>query len=151
MSAPPSTDSATPSDCARVIGAMQLTLAGQDVRQAVSDPSSPDLVAWGNPAIVLRCGVHRPAALHPGSTEQLFSALGASGPYFLVTRDGNANVYTFVDRAVYVELTVPATYQARPVPPVARALARTLPAVCLPQAAQGGAPVPTNRLCTHRP
>lgn len=150
VSAPPSTDSATVSTCAAVISALPLTLDGQDIRRTVSTPASPSIVAWGNPAIVLRCGVARPKTLAPGSTDQLFSALGASGPYFEVTRSGDANVYTFVDRAVYIDVTVPAKYTSQPLPALASAIAKTLPAVCKPPAGPGEAPVPDDQLCSRR-
>ena len=147
---PPPSNPATAGPCAKVIGALPLSLAGQKVRKTATDPASPFVVAWGEPAIVLRCGVSRPASLRPGSTERLFSALGANGPYFEVTRNADANVYTFIDRPVYIDLTVPATYHARPVPPVARAITRVLPRVCKPAPAPGGKAVPPEELCTHR-
>lgn len=150
VSAPPSSDATTISTCAQVISALPLTLDGQALRLTVSKPASPSIVAWGDPAIVLRCGVARPATLKPGSSDQLFSALGASGPYFEVTRSGNANVYTFVDRAVYIDATVPAKYNSAPLPTLATAIAKTLPAVCKPPPGPGETPVPDDRLCSRR-
>ena len=68
VAAPPSSDDATIATCAQVISALPLQLDGQNLRRTTSNPPSPSIVAWGDPAIVLRCGVARPASLHPGST-----------------------------------------------------------------------------------
>ncbi len=131
VSAPPSSDSATVSACAQVISAMPLTLDGQNVRRTVSTPASGAIQAWGDPPIVLRCGVSRPAALHAGSSAQFQSGGVAGGPYYDVTGAAGANVWTTVDRAVYIAVTVPSKYQGGDVmPTVSRAIAKVLPAVC---------------------
>ena len=149
VSPPAHSDAATRTACAKLIGALPLRLAGQPVRAAVSDPSSPDIVAWGEPAIVLRCGVGRPASLHPPSTAQYFSATGQGGPFYDVTSSGDANVYTTVDRAVYIAVTIPVSYHAGPLPAVSRAIASVLPAVCVAGQPTGGA-VPNAKLCVYR-
>jgi hypothetical protein len=150
VAAPPDTAAATVSTCARVISALPLRLAGLDLRRTESDPASASIVAWGDPAVVLRCGVARPASLHPGSSAQYISTTGQGGPYYDVKAAGSANVYTTVDRAVYIEITVPAQYHGAPLPPVSRAIARVLKAVCV--AGQPGAgPLPPQRtLCDRR-
>lgn len=70
-----------------------------------TSPDSPLTAAWGSPAIALRCGVPRPAALRPES--QLVDINGISWfgqPY------GRPVTFTAVARQAYVEVTVPAKY-----------------------------------------
>lgn len=69
-------------------------------------PKSPLLSAWGSPAIVVRCGVPRPAALKP--TSELVTVDGVN--WFGVPVDRPVT-FTAVGRLAYVEVTVPAAYQ----------------------------------------
>ena len=149
-SAPPDTSAATVSTCAKVISALPLQLTGLDLRRTVSNPPSSSIVAWGDPPVVLRCGVSRPKSLVPGSSAQYISTTGQGGPFYDVTTGSAANVYTSVDRAVYIKITVPAQYHSSPLPPISRAIARVLKAVCV--AGQPGAgPLPARQtLCDHR-
>jgi hypothetical protein len=108
-------------------------------------PDTPFVLAWGDPAVVLRCGVARPAALTPGSGAEFILGGNRSGPFYDVQRSGDANVWTTVDRAAYISITVPAKYAADPLPTLSRAIAKALPAVCAVDAT-----APTKDLCTHR-
>lgn len=149
VSAPPVTDDKTVATCATVISALPLRLAGQDVRRTVSTPASPSVVAWGDPAIVLRCGVDRPAELAPGSST-VFVTGGTDHPYYDVQSSDGANVWTTVDLAVYLEITVPARYGSGPVTVLSKAIAPVLPAVCeAGQNPTGG--TDQAKLCTRRP
>jgi hypothetical protein len=104
------------------------------------------VAAWGDPAIVLRCGVPRPKQLTVDSSDLLILTNGVN---FLPVSTGTATVFTTVDRAAYIELTVPKSYAQPPLGPIATAIAKALPAVCTvgyePTAA-GTNPL----LCTHR-
>jgi len=106
------------------------------------------VAAWGDPAIVLRCGVPRPAALVPNSSAPLFPVDGVT---FLPVNTKTVNVFTVVDRAVYIEISVPVSYPQPPLGPLADGIAKALPAVCLPQAAQGQPAVDPAKLCARRP
>ncbi|MDL4771677.1 DUF3515 domain-containing protein [Actinomadura xylanilytica] len=68
-------------------------------------PGSPLTAAWGSPAIALRCGVPRPAALLP--TSQLSTINGVD--WFGQPADRPVT-WTAVARQSYVEVTVPAKY-----------------------------------------
>jgi Protein of unknown function (DUF3515) len=68
-------------------------------------PKSPYVMAWGSPAIVLRCGVPRPAGLRP--TSELAVINGIS---WLGLPTGRPITFTAVGRLAYVEVTVPAKY-----------------------------------------
>lgn len=145
-SAPPS-DAAASSACTKVLQALPVRLGSLAPRVVHPDPPSPYVVAWGDPPVVLRCGVPRPAALAPGSSAPL---TGVNGVFWLVHRGGSAVTWTAVDRAAYIEVSVPRSYRQPPIAPLATAIAKALPRICLPQAAPGQSPPPARSLCTHR-
>jgi hypothetical protein len=146
VSAPP-LSSSTSRGCTAVLQVLPERLAGLAPRVVHSTPSSSFVVAWGDPPIVLRCGVPRPASLRPGDTELL---TGVNGVFFSKRTDGDASVFTVVDRAVYIEVRVPAKYGGGPLAPLAAAIGKALPPVCRPTASQGSTPVPDKDLCSHR-
>ncbi len=111
-------------------------------RPAFSD--SPYVAAWGDPAIVLRCGVPRPAELTPGSSDYL---VGVDGVYFLPKKQGKATVFTTVDRPAYVEVTVPPQHEKLLLLPIAKAVAAAMPPVCEVSDTE----LDVSKLCTHRP
>jgi hypothetical protein len=124
-----------------VLATLPVTLAGLPSRPALS--SSPFVVAWGDPAVVLRCGVARPAGLVPNSPEL---TTGVDGVFYWVDQGKKSTVFTVIDRAVYIEVTVPTTYAGGPLGPISTAVAKALPAVCVVDAT-----APAEHLCTHRP
>ena len=68
---------------------------------------------------------------------------------WLADKQPDATVFTTVDRAVYIEVTVPARQSYQPVPVLGTAIARVLPAVCLvPE--PNASPPPDALLCTRR-
>lgn len=148
-SAPPS-DPAAVKPCNALLQALPITLGKLVPRTVHPEPDTPFVVAWGDPPVLLRCGVARPADLKPGSSAQFFqfgTAQGSGGVYFDVTSQGGNEVYTTVDRAVYVQITVPSQYHSAPVVTLANAIARALPPVCV--GGQAGHTDPST-LCTHR-
>lgn len=81
-------------------------------------PSSPATAAWGEPPIVLRCGVERPAALTPDAQLVMVNGVSwlpvpATGGTVFVSTD-----WPTAEDPTYVELTVPQAYR-----PEANALA----------------------------
>jgi hypothetical protein len=147
VAAPPLAD-AHAAQCTKVIEKLPVTLDGLEPRVVHPHPDSPYVLAWGDPAVVFECGVARPASLHAGSSAQYFLGGVTSGPWYDVTSKGGANVWTTVDRAVYIALTVPAKYHAGPVPPVSRAIASVLPPVCSTDATKYA--LHPDKLCTRR-
>jgi Protein of unknown function (DUF3515) len=148
---PPPNNPAAAAGCAKVLSALPSQLAGLDQRR-ISPPTSPYVVAWGDPAVVLRCGVGRPAGLTPGSTVQVFNAapVGGAPVYWLPVNEPSQNVFTTVDRSVYIQVTVPAAYPQPPLAPLSAAISSVLPAVCrVPEIGQSAPP--TASLCSRRP
>lgn len=77
------------------------------------------MVAWGEPAIVLRCGVPKPAALTATSRCDEVDGVG----WFAEQVPGGYR-FTTIGRSVYVEVSVPSDYA-----PEANALVDLAPAV----------------------
>ncbi|WP_019876400.1 DUF3515 domain-containing protein [Sporichthya polymorpha] len=97
--------------CARLEQALPATVDNGERRD--TSPRSDRTAAWGEPPVLLRCGVERPTALT--STSMLNTVNGID--WLAETRDG-ANVFTSVGRAAYIEVVVPSTLQP-PVGPLA--------------------------------
>jgi hypothetical protein len=153
-SAPPSNAAAT-APCTKLLQNLPLRLESLAPRTVHPIPDSPFVVAWGDPAVIVRCGVARPKALHPGSAARFTGfgdGTGKDKVYFDVTSSGSDEIYTSVDRAVYVEITLPSKYPgATYVTDLAEAIAKALPAVCVGGQPYGGALPPTGQLCSRRP
>lgn len=143
VAAPQNSSAATVSTCARVVSALPLRLAGLNLRRTESNPPSASIVAWGDPPIVLRCGVARPANLNPSLSAELFYA---NGVLVLPTKTASATVFTVIDRAVYLDISVPRSYAQPPLGPLASAISKVLKPVCV----QGDPRTPRARLCTRR-
>jgi hypothetical protein len=90
---------------ARLCAGLRLPQKLHGQARRATRPESPLVTAWGSPAIALRCGVGRPAALLP--TSQLVTVSGIA--WFAEPTDRPVT-FTAVGRQAYVEVTVPATY-----------------------------------------
>jgi hypothetical protein len=90
-------------------------------------PRSDLTAGWGNPTIVLRCGVPRPVADDDMNTPA--AEVGGVSWSFEQEPDGAARLTTTLRKA-YVELTLPAKYahDASPLSDLASAVAHTIPA-----------------------
>ncbi|MEV8311808.1 DUF3515 domain-containing protein [Streptomyces flavidovirens] len=86
---------------------------GQQRRTA--DPESDLTAVWGDPAIVLRCGVPRPEKMDDPAAK----AVEADGVNWMLERQGDGSPrFTTTYREAYVEVTLPAKY-AHDVTPLA--------------------------------
>jgi hypothetical protein len=97
-------------------------LAARPVR-----PASVRTRAWGEPAVVLRCGVPRPAG-YSLTAKNLF---GINGVTWYVQQGKDRAVFTAVDRAVYVEISVPLGYASAPMTALSTVVGQALPPVPL--------------------
>jgi hypothetical protein len=132
-------------ECTKVLEALPVQLGRLPAR--VVHSSSPNVVAWGNPAVVLTCGSAKPKDVFPGSAYDFINGGVETGPFYDVTTEHGANVWTTVDRGPYISVAVPAKYQGADVlPPISRAIATSLPAVC---STDSNEPDP-DKLCTRR-
>jgi hypothetical protein len=151
----PSSVAATAADsCEKVIEKLPVKLDGMTPRVVHGSWAGVDtryVVAWGNPPVILSCGVGRPAALRPGSDVELFGVgQGDHNSLVLATHTKTTDIFTVVDRPVYVSIEVPKRLNRDPVSVLAGLVAQALPSVCDAQASTGP-PVPDAKLCTHRP
>jgi Protein of unknown function (DUF3515) len=124
---PVTVDAPTPSatagrDCPAVISHLPAALAGKPARQARSK-SSPYVASWGDPPLILRCGVPRPAGYTGGSELTV-----VDGVQWLPDKRGTETVWTAVDRGSYVELTIPGGFTGTAVVELSQALSQALPA-----------------------
>ena len=88
--------------CARLHDALPDGLDGRDARD--TEPASDRTAAWGDPSLVLRCGVPRPAGLAADS-----ELVEVDGVAWYLTPGSPPYVFTTVGRGTYVELTVPSS------------------------------------------
>jgi len=121
---PPAASAAGVRACPKLIDGLPVTLGdllGRPVRS-----SSSLVLAWGEPPVVLRCGVGRPGFAAGGP--DLFAVNGVT---WLVRPepDGKSFVWTTVDREVYIQVRVPTGYAAAPISPISDAVKKTLTAV----------------------
>ncbi|GAA1516330.1 hypothetical protein GCM10009730_22590 [Streptomyces albidochromogenes] len=99
--------------CRALHGELPETVDGQQRRTA--EPESDLTAVWGDPAIVLRCGVPRPEKMSDAASE----GVEADGVNWMLERqeDGGPR-FTTTYREVYVEVSLPAKY-AHDVTPLA--------------------------------
>jgi len=128
--ATPTVGGSVRAQCSQLVAALPQQVAGQNRRDVT--PAGAQAGAWGDPAVVLRCGVPRPAALRPTSYCFEIDHVG-----WLATQHGKAVSvtspvqgtldFTTIGRSVYVEVSVPEAYapQADALADVAEAVAKT--------------------------
>jgi hypothetical protein len=108
--------------CRDLVDALPDRVADQE-RRAV-EPDDGLTAAWGDPALVLRCGVGRPAGFDQVSPCQVVDDVGWFLPESAITGEPTDLVLTVVDRSPRVELFVPEEYY-----PPAAAMVDLAPAV----------------------
>ena len=117
---PPVTPEAEAS-CPALMSELPLELTGQLSRRVQSD--SLFAYAWGEPPVVLVCGVDRPAGFVVG-----VSAIQINGvQWYVDTDDPESTVWTTVDRPVYVQISLPADVDSAPVTALSTTIGTALP------------------------
>jgi hypothetical protein len=122
--APPGSTAAARA-CPGLIAALPVRL-GELAGRPVQSPSAA-VLAWGEPPVVLRCGVPRPAAFVAGAPD----VVAVNGVTWFVQPRGERTVWTVVDRTVYIEAIVPSGYASAPIPPLSDAVTAALRAAPL--------------------
>jgi hypothetical protein len=135
--APPKPDAATQAACVKVFAKLPVQLGQLPPRRTQTDSSF--VAAWGNPAVVVRCGVAKPAVFGTPEAAQLVEV---NKVLWQPDPQRDRTVYTTVDRGVYIDVTVPAGAD-QPLPLLAPAVS-ALPALCTATDAAGntGAKLP---------
>jgi hypothetical protein len=108
--------------CPQLVQAVPSLLVGEPARRVRS--ASPYVRAWGDPAVVLICGVDRPAKFVVGAALIQIDQV----QWFVDTSDPNTVVWTAVDRPVYVQVRVPASTDSASVTELTGTISKVLPA-----------------------
>jgi hypothetical protein len=124
----PVPDPAADALCTSLFQVLPVQLEGDDPR--VVQSASPYVRAWGDPPVVLVCGVARPAGFT--ATSGLIQINGVA--WYVDTSARDTVVWTAVDRAVYVQVRVPASADSSSVTDLTAPILKALPA----QAATAG-------------
>lgn len=111
---PTSPGPAVAEQCTDLVAQLPDRVADQEARSV--QPATVLGGAWGDPPIVLRCGVAKPASLHPDSSCFVVNDIG-----WLAEQDGRpvtgsepvegGLMFTTIGRSAYVEVSVPPDYQ----------------------------------------
>ncbi|HEX2284596.1 MAG TPA: DUF3515 domain-containing protein [Mycobacterium sp.] len=119
----PKADSA---ECRTLLDALPQQL-GDYRRAPAAEPAPAGAMAWradpDGEAIILRCGLDRPAEFVAGAPLQVVDAV----QWFRVA-DEERSTWFAVDRPVYVALTLPAGSGPTPIQDISAAIAKVLPA-----------------------
>jgi hypothetical protein len=94
--------------CEKLLAAVPRSVADQ-ARRKVSD--SPYAAAWGDPAIVLRCGVGKPNGFDKFSRCQRADGVDWFVPESVIGDLGADAVMTTIGRAPAIEVEIPARYR----------------------------------------
>jgi hypothetical protein len=103
------TTSGTSIDCKALLADVPRKVAGQAAREVTDDVAA----AWGDPPIILRCGVEKPAGLKPSSPCFPVRDVG-----WFAEKTPDGYLFTSIGRRFFVSLEVPKNYD-----PAADALA----------------------------
>lgn len=119
-------------DCRTLVDALPDRL-GDLARATPADPAPPGAAAWraapDGEAVILRCGLDRPAEFVLGSPLQVVDAVS----WFRVGEvgagaDQGRSTWFAVDRPVYVALTLPEGSGPTPIQEISQLIAESLPA-----------------------
>ena len=107
--------------CPALMRSLPLELVEEPSRRVDSD--SPFAYAWGDPPVVLICGVDRPAGHVVG-----VGTIEINGvEWFVDTSDPDTVVWTTVDRPVHVEVQVPASTDSASITALTPLISAALP------------------------
>ena len=110
--------------CARLIGALPDALSGGELRRRPVTTDADRTAAWGDPAVLLRCGVPAPERL---SEPFQLGPLDRDLVTFNVRDVGAAFLYTSVERTVNVSVQVPDAYPGTTLQPLTAPILDMLP------------------------
>ncbi len=105
---PPEVRRVDASACRRLVDALPPSVSEQERRDI--EPEEAYGAAWGDPAIVLRCGVGTPAGFDELSACQVTDGVGWFIPENQITGQATDVLMTTVDREPTIEVRIPADY-----------------------------------------
>jgi Protein of unknown function (DUF3515) len=119
----PIPDPAADAPCTSLFRALPVQLEGDDPR--VVQSASPYVRAWGDPPVVLVCGVAKPAGF---TADAGLIQINGVAWYVDTASVKDTVVWTAVDRAVYVQVQVPASADSSSVTDLTAPIGKALPA-----------------------
>jgi hypothetical protein len=121
-----SAPAASSPECTRLLAALPGKLDGGELgaleRRQLGAPVPAGVAGWGEPPVVLRCGLDRPPDLT--ATSRLLSV---SGVQFLEIPTRGMSTWVAVDRPVYVAAALPPNSGSGPLQQIAVIISRVLP------------------------
>jgi hypothetical protein len=111
--------------CAQVLPVVPAFGAGVGAPGLIA--GTPGQAAWGDPAIILRCGLSDPAELTCSAPQTKFTAADGTAVEWLRTASATSVTYLAVDRPVRVAVTVPDSAGIGPVQQLSELIGKTLP------------------------
>lgn len=111
--------------CSQLMSLLPNDLGGFQRRPLIA--GTPGQAAWGDPAIVLRCGLSDPAELTCSAPLTKFTGADGTSVEWLRTAAGASVTYLAVDRPVRIAVTVPDSAGIGPVQGLSDLIGRTLP------------------------
>ncbi|MGW5364717.1 DUF3515 domain-containing protein [Actinopolymorpha pittospori] len=119
---PPHPSGTAATTCRSLMAALPAKVLEQPSRPV--QPEGALAATWGDPPILLRCGVPRPAKLRSNST-----CLEVEGVGWFAEKAARGYIFTTVGRSAYVEMSVPSAYEppANALVDVGEAIRRTVP------------------------
>ncbi len=105
----PEPDGAGAAACRSLVAALPDVLDG--AQQRAVEPVSDLTAAWGDPPIVLRCGVARPEAYEPTSLVGTYD-----GVDWLAVEQDDGYLFYAPGRVTWIEVDVPSAYAPEPNP-----------------------------------
>jgi hypothetical protein len=112
--------------CAQFMSLLPDDLAGNPRRALIA--GTPGQAAWGDPAIILRCGLSDPAELTCGAPLTKFTGADGIAVEWLRTASDASVTYLAVDRPVRIAVTVPDSAGIGPVQQLSDLIGTALPA-----------------------
>jgi hypothetical protein len=109
LTSPPDVSAADQQTCNAFLGDLPNTLGGQERRKV--NPAAALGRAWGDPPIIVRCGVGKPAGFDDTASCQQVSGVGWYVPQSTIDDQGADVVFTAVGYEPRVEVDVPAKYR----------------------------------------
>lgn len=111
--------------CHQLMPELPETLIDDARRELLVD--DPGIAAWGDPAIILRCGLADPAELTCAATLTRFTAADGTAVEWLRIAEGSRVTFLAVDRPVRVGVTLPASADIAPIQQLSEVIGRVLP------------------------
>jgi hypothetical protein len=111
--------------CGVLMSALPDTLGSLPRRTLVGQQTG--VAAWGDPALILRCGLADPAELTCSSALTQFTDAGGGSVAWLRLSDPSAVTYIAVDRPVRIAVTIPPGTGVGPIQQLSQLIAADLP------------------------